>query len=98
MSHAISRESRRELIEAVGDRYRTGGRAEKRRILDDFVAVTGWHRKHPIRALSREGAAALELRIGIARGIHVKLRGPRYTTFDDPLAARSLDDCFGGQE
>jgi integrase len=49
---AISGNARRELVRAVGKRYRTGSRDEKRRILDEFVAVTRWHRKHAIRVLN----------------------------------------------
>ncbi len=52
----ISAEARRELVRAVGERYRAGSRGEKRRILDEFVAVTGWHRKHAIRMLNVEGS------------------------------------------
>lgn len=53
---AISGEARRELVHAVGERYRAGSREEKRRILDEFVAVTRWHRKHAIRVLNVAGA------------------------------------------
>ena len=42
--------TRRELIEAVAARYRAAGRTEKKEILDEFVKVTGFHRKHAIRA------------------------------------------------
>lgn len=52
MGKEISGEARTELIEAIDGRYRTGSRAEKLRILDEFVAVTGYHRKHAIRILS----------------------------------------------
>lgn len=45
--------TRRELIEAVAGRYRAAGRNEKREILNEFVKVTGFHRKHAIRALKR---------------------------------------------
>ena len=45
--------TRRELIEAVAARYRAGGRNEKKEILDEFVKVTGFHRKHAIRALKK---------------------------------------------
>jgi hypothetical protein len=46
--------TRRELTEAVGERYRRSERNEKRQILDEFVEVTGYHRKHAIRVLCRE--------------------------------------------
>jgi hypothetical protein len=45
--------TRRELIEAVAARYRAAGRHEKKEILDEFVKVTGFHRKHAIRALRK---------------------------------------------
>jgi hypothetical protein len=43
--------TRRELTAAVGQRYREASRAEKARILDEFVVVTGFHRKHAMRLL-----------------------------------------------
>ena len=45
--------TRRELIQAIAERYRTAGRAGKKQILNEFVQVTGYHRKHAIRALKR---------------------------------------------
>lgn len=45
--------TRRELIEAVAARYRAGGRNQKKGILDEFVKVTGFHRKHAIRVLKK---------------------------------------------
>jgi hypothetical protein len=44
-------EARRELIEAVGDRYRKSERVEKKKILDEFVELAGYHRKHAIRGI-----------------------------------------------
>src|SRR5579862_6189076 len=49
----LSVTTRRELIEAVAARYRAAGRQEKKEILDEFVKVTGFHRKHAIRALRK---------------------------------------------
>jgi len=40
-----------ELVAAIGDRYRASIRAERSKILDQFVAVTRYHRKHAIRLL-----------------------------------------------
>jgi len=44
---------RSELVEAIIERYRSSSRVGKQRILDKFVAVTGYHRKHTIRVLCR---------------------------------------------
>jgi len=56
--------TRRELINAIAGRYRSASRIEKKRILDEFTEVTGFHRKHAIRALRRscEGVEAKGLR------------------------------------
>ena len=43
--------TRKELIEGVGARYRGASTSERTRILDEFVAITGYHRKHAIRGL-----------------------------------------------
>jgi len=40
-----------ELVRAVRPRYVRAARGEKTRILDEFVAVTGYHRKAAIRRL-----------------------------------------------
>ena len=50
--------TRRELIHAVAERYRTANRADKQKILDEFVEVTGFHRKHAIRVLRKRGKQA----------------------------------------
>ena len=52
--------TRKELTQAVGARYRSASRSEKQKILDEFVALTGYHRKHAIRALSCERAGDVE--------------------------------------
>jgi hypothetical protein len=45
--------TRRELKEAIGQRYRAAGGWERRQILDEFTRVTGYHRKHALRVLHR---------------------------------------------
>src|SRR3954467_5180719 len=47
----VSMATRDELVAAVIERYSKGRRAEKGRILEEFVAVTGFHRKHALRVL-----------------------------------------------
>jgi len=45
--------TRRELIDVVAAHYRAADREVKREILDEFVKVTGFHRKHAIRVLKK---------------------------------------------
>lgn len=49
----MSKDARDELVTAIAQRYGESGRKEKSRILDEFVAVTGYHRKHALRVLHR---------------------------------------------
>ena len=52
MKKQLSVKSRRELVELLSTRYSVGGQATKCLVLDEFVAMTGYHRKHAIRALN----------------------------------------------
>ena len=47
----MSQLSRRELLQAIRPRYLKANKAGKTRILDEFVAATGYHRKHANRLL-----------------------------------------------
>ena len=47
----ISMATRVELVVAVSGRYGRANRLERGRTLDEFVAVTGLHRKHAMRLL-----------------------------------------------
>ena len=42
-----------ELLATIRDRYRVSSRKDQSRILDEFIAVTGHHRKHGIRLLGK---------------------------------------------
>ena len=46
--------TRKELVEALRGRYRDAAVGDKVKILDEFVALTGYHRKHAIRVLREE--------------------------------------------
>ena len=50
------------MTEAIGARYRGASRSERQKILDEFVALTGCHRKHAIRVLNCERAADVDER------------------------------------
>jgi hypothetical protein len=47
----ISMTARDELVAAIAGRYSRVDRTERGRILDEFTAVTGFHRKHAMRLL-----------------------------------------------
>ena len=42
----------------MAERYRSAGRADKGRILDELCEVAGWHRKHAVRALASAATSA----------------------------------------
>ena len=48
MTHAM----RTELADAIRDRYTAAANKDKRRILDEFIAATGYHEKSAIRVLN----------------------------------------------
>ena len=52
----VSMATRNELVAAVAERYARSSRLERGRILDEFVAVTGHHRKQAMRLLRGSGA------------------------------------------
>jgi hypothetical protein len=54
----VSMATRDELITAISRRYCEAGRIERGRILDEFVAVTGYHRKHAMRVLRSESRSS----------------------------------------
>ena len=47
----MSQRSKKELSEEIYPRYLKAKKAEKKRILDEFIAATGYHRKYAIRIL-----------------------------------------------
>lgn len=51
MRRRLSLATRKELIEAVRKRYQEAALARKTDILDEFVELTGYHRKHAVRLL-----------------------------------------------
>ena len=53
----VSKEARAEVIGALRERYQQAAKQEKSKVLDEFVAVTGCHRKHAIRLLADSGVA-----------------------------------------
>ena len=54
--------TRKELIAGVGQRYRASDGRDKPKILEEFVRLTGYHRKHAIRVLNGSAAMRAERR------------------------------------
>jgi hypothetical protein len=54
VTRQISMTTRKELIEALQVRYVSAEFGERIRTLDEFVALTGYHRKHAIRLIREE--------------------------------------------
>ena len=53
----LGRNARLELVRAVRERYGACTRVERARILNEFVAISGYHRKYAIRLLTVGGEA-----------------------------------------
>jgi hypothetical protein len=53
MDKPLSEGARKELVRVLRDRYGKVTRVEKTMILNEFVALTGYHRKHAIQVLTR---------------------------------------------
>ncbi|MCK1478487.1 DDE-type integrase/transposase/recombinase [Bradyrhizobium sp. 197] len=82
MAGKISMGTRREVVSAVTEQYRSAKRAEKGRILDALCATTGWHRKHAMRALRRRTT------VGPSKVEKPQERKRRYgTTIKDAMTA-----------
>jgi hypothetical protein len=62
VTRQISMTTRKELVAALQLRYGSATLDERIRILDEFVALTGYHRKHAIRLLREKPGAAKETR------------------------------------
>jgi Integrase core domain len=52
MHTTISKHTKAELLAALRDRYLQAAKADKTKVLDEFVAIAGCHRKHAIRLLT----------------------------------------------
>ena len=56
MDTTLDLAARRELAAAIRSRYHSASGSDKRKILDEFVAITGYHEKSAIRVLNTNPA------------------------------------------
>jgi hypothetical protein len=54
MRHSMSLKARQELLGATTKRYQKASKSEKKIILDEFIAATGYHRKYAIYLLNHQ--------------------------------------------
>ena len=59
-----------ELVNLLRDRYRLARKKDKSKILDEFVATTGHHRKHALRMLAVPKEAMLATSVVLGRKIY----------------------------
>ncbi len=64
MRRQIKLTTRRELTTAISQRYQTANRNGKKLILDEFVKLTSYHRKHAIRLLTAQGCTHQGRQVG----------------------------------
>ena len=69
--------ARNEIIQALRPRYLTASRPEKTKLLDKFISLSGYHRKHAIRVLNQ--APSVE-----------KPDRPRKRIYDDAVVAELI--------
>ena len=66
MHKRMTATARAELADAIRPRYAAAAAKEKRKILDQFIAATGYHEKSAIRILN--SAPTIKLRQSRQRG------------------------------
>jgi hypothetical protein len=67
MHTTISTQTKTELLDALRQRYQQASKPDKAKILDEFVALAGCHRKHAIRLLRRASRAGPQAPPGARR-------------------------------
>src|SRR6266508_4401162 len=80
----MSLKSKCELLEVVRPRYRKANKAEKQKMLDEFTAATGYHRKHAIRVLKNRVQAQN----------HLKRKTKTYKTVYQGEVVRALEQIW----
>ena len=70
MKDPVSAQTRHALVAAVRERYQAGTREDKTRILEEFIAISGYHRKSAIRVLNGSASAGSGSPRGAARTVY----------------------------
>jgi hypothetical protein len=92
----MSIKSKKELLVTVGPRYRAARGKDQECILDEFVAVTGYHRKYAIRVLNHPAVKRQSRKRRRARqyGLKVELALLGIWKVANRIAAKRLVPCL----
>ena len=74
MASGISKQTKAELLAALTRRYGSSSKMGKGRILDEFVAVSGYHRKHAVRLLGGGGSPDARAPVDAPTGVGCQRR------------------------
>jgi hypothetical protein len=85
----ISKQTRAELLDLLRQRYRRAAKQDKGKILDQFVAVAGCHRKHAIRLLTADPEVADKPKVVARRAYDEAVRQALIVLWE--AAARALE-------
>ena len=67
MQNKLGKQARSEVLAVLRERYHSASKEAKGKILDEFVAVAGCHRKHAVRLLTRTGLSKRDGSIAVRR-------------------------------
>jgi len=67
----VSKQARKELVDALHERYVQGSKTERGKILNEFTKVSGYHRKHAIRVLGTQAESAERIVVAVGSGKRV---------------------------
>jgi hypothetical protein len=86
MGTGMSAATRKELLDALVCRYRNSPKKDRARILDEFVVVSGYHRKHAIRLLGGQQCNT--------RTLGSSIGGPSKRRLSDEAVKEALEGGF----
>ena len=72
MGRRLGRETKADLVEVLRYRYVSSSKKDKKRILDEFVAMSGYHRKHAIRLLGNGSNGMDNTQIGTSAPVYTR--------------------------
>ena len=78
----LTMKERRAVTQALVERYRKAGKKQKGRILDEFTALTSYHRCYAAHQLGRHGKQVRIGRVQLLAPLRVKPRRQRTRRYD----------------